>query len=254
MVRAKHDRTFRSFLTDPEAPFLQTRSDTFGLVERSDIERSVVAAARRYRRSLLVLADDLRNGSIGAQRYNTQSRAATRIAYFYVYSLGALSVFPFYTMTGRDVEILDAALDEESGFLRKFGSDIRHDRLDIALVQRAGLYLLGLRGIFEKGRLAAMPVRPLRWRLGITDHCFECYNAADRGPYQRDSYSGLGLPTIPGVPGDGTVCEGLTRCGCRVVDAAGIPIPGEDIADSIHGLLMEVVHESSPVARRAAAE
>jgi hypothetical protein len=152
-----------------------------------------------------------------------------------------MSIFPFYTMTDRDVRILDEELSEETGFLKQFGSDLASGRLDLDPTVRSGLYLLALRGIFERGRLEAMPPGPYRWRLGITEHCLECQMAEINGPYQRDRHSGLGLPPVPGAPGDGSVCLGLTRCGCTIVLASGIPLPNEDLAERMRGLLLEVM-------------
>jgi hypothetical protein len=98
-----------------------------------------------------------------------------------------------------------------------------------------------LRGIFERGRVEAMPNVAYRWRLGPTEHCEKCYEAAFSGPYQRTRNSGLGLPILPGSPGDGSVCLGLSRCGCRIVLDNGQPLPNEDLADRMRGLLLEAI-------------
>jgi len=248
MARSRHD-SFSSF-KGPSSPFLDTGSDSFGRVDTGELERSFLDAGRRLRSRLLHLHDDLASGALGVQGYTIRARAAIRIAFFTAYSVGAMSVFPFYTLTDRDVRILDEELEQETGFLRRFGRDIAGGHLHLDSVSRAGLYLLSLRGIFERGRVEAMPPGPFRWQLGITEHCLECWNATDGGPYQRDRYSGLGLPILPGSPGDGTVCLGLTRCGCRIVLANGAPVPNQDLADRLRGLLLEVAHGSSRVAAR----
>lgn len=248
MARNPHD-SFREFRR-PDAPFLQTTSDTFGIVDARYITRSVLANGRRLRSQLLHLANDLTSGTISLQGYIDSSRAAVRMAYFATYALGAISVFPFYTLTETDIRTLDYELDNETGFLRRFGSDIVHSSMALGLIPRTNLYVLALRGIFERGRLEAMPAGPYRWRLGITDHCLECSQAALGGPYQKNSQSGLGLPVIPGVPGDGRVCLGLTRCGCYYELASGISIPNEDISHDLRsGLVLEVVNGSSGVAQ-----
>lgn len=241
-------------LRKPGAPYLQTTSYSFGLADGRELERSFLASGRWLRSSLLRLTDDLAAGSIGVQRFTNDASAIIFRAYYNAYSLGAISIFPFYTMTDRDVRILTDELSQETGFLRAFARDIASHRLVLDPVTRARLYMLGLRGIFERGRVEAMPPGPYRWRLGITEHCVECQNAAIDGPYQRDRQSGLGLPPLPGAPGDGSVCLGLTRCGCRIELANGIPLPNEDLADRLRGLLLEVVDGPGTLASGSKAE
>lgn len=240
------DDSFAGF-GDASSPFLHPRSPTFGNTDAEGLEHTFVRAARLLRGRLLSLSDDLAHGDITVQDYVVRARASIRTAFFTAYSVGALSVFPFYTLTDRDVRILDDELAEETGFLKAFARDISADRLSLDPRTRSGLYLLALRGIFERGRVEAMPPGPYRWRLGITEHCIECFQAADQGPYQRDRYSGLGLPPLPGTPGDGTVCLGLTRCGCTTVLVNGV-IPNQELADRIRSLLLEVAHGANPVA------
>lgn len=239
MVRSRNDYgTFRR----PRAPYLQPSSDTFGLADVGELERAFRATAQTLQRRLLRLVADLRSGRIGVSRFTNAATAAVFNAYFKAYSLGAISVFPFYTLTDRDIMLLNEELFDEHRFLKAFADDIVTTRLVLDPTTRSRLYLLALRGIFEKGRVEAMPPGPYRWRLGITEHCIECYNAALNGPYQRDRYSGLGLPTLPGSPGDGSVCLGLTRCGCTIELASGIPMPNEELAQRLRGLLLEVVN------------
>jgi hypothetical protein len=161
-----------------------------------------------------------------------------------------MSIFGFYTLTTRDMNILDEELDSETGFLRKLAADTASSQLDLLPVSRAGLYLLALRGIFERGRLEAMPQGPYRWRLGPTEHCFECIQASLSGPYQKDRYGGLGLPSLPGYPSDGSVCLGFTRCGCTIALQSGIELPNEDLSRRLRGRLLEVLNESPPTALR----
>lgn len=232
----------------PNAAYLHPSSDTFGILDGEQIIRSFVANGRRLRSELLHLTDDLSSGDLTVQRFTVRARAFIRAAYFISYSLGATSIFPFYTLTERDVRVLDDELNEETGFLRNFARDISRGQLDLDANTRAGLYLLALRGIFERGRVEAMPPGPYRWRLGNTEHCTECRSAALDGPYQRDRTSGLGLQPLPGTPGDGSVCLGLTRCGCRIELSSGISLPNEDLTDRLRGLLLEIVHGSGAVA------
>lgn len=234
MARSRHD--YRT-LYEPGAAYLHPTSDSFGLADGATIERSFVAAARRLRADILSLADGVASGSISVSNFTVRGTAAVFQAYYRSYSLGAISVFPFYTMTERDMRILNEELAQETGFLRAFGNDLADGDTVLDPIQRTKLYLLGLRGIFERGRVEAMPPGPYGWRLGITEHCLECYQAAFNGPYQRDRQSGLGLPPLPGAPGDGSVCRGLTRCGCRIVMANGTPLPNEDLADRLRGLI-----------------
>ena len=246
MARSRRDDTFASFRT-PGAQYLQPTSDTFGTLDGEDIIRAMAATGRNLRARLLHLVSDLAAGDFGVQSFVSSSRVAIRAAYFSAYSLGAISVFPFYTLTDRDISILDGELNEETGFLRSFGRDIVRGHLDLDPVSRSGLYLLALRGIFERGRLEAMPRGPYRWQLGATEHCIECIDTSLGGPYQLDRQSGLGLLVVPGTPGDGSVCNGLTRCGCTLKLASGIPLPNEELASRMRGLLLEVAYGSSSV-------
>lgn len=213
-----------------------------------------MAAGRRLRSDLLYLADGVASGSLNVRRFTRATRGVIFREYFIVYSLGAISVYPFYTLTDRDITILNEELASETGFLREFGRDLSTGHLVLDPIARARLYLLALRGIFERGRLEAMPAGPYRWRLGITEHCSQCVFASQAGPYQRDRFSGLGLPTIPGAPGDGSVCQGLTRCGCTVELDTGVPVPNANIAERLRGLLLEVMREPSRDASRAGTE
>lgn len=198
-----------------------------------------MATGRRLNTDLLHLVDDLTSSSIGLQRFVVSARRAIRNAYYITYSLGAVSIFPFYTITDRDISILDEALNEETGFLRQFGQDLRRGRIHLDTALRARLYLLALRGIFERGRTEAMPDVPYRWALGPTEHCLDCISTAAAGPYQKYRNSGFGLPILPGAPGDGSVCQGLTLCGCRIVLASGNELPNQSLADRMRGLLLE---------------
>jgi len=247
MVRRAHEPGIRE-LTGPGSAFLHPGSSSFGLADGGQLERSFVALGRRVRSDLIRLADDLGSGTIGVSGYVNRARATIRTGYFTAYSLGAISIFPFYTITDRDIAVLDRELDEETGFLRKFASDIRSGHLDLNPTRRSGLYLLALRGIFEVGRVAALPAGPFSWKLGDQEHCVSCVEASVDGPYQKTRYSGLGLPELPGAPGDGSVCLGLTRCGCRIVMANGTPLPNQDLADRMRGLLLEVMNGFSGAA------
>lgn len=244
------DDSFSQFQR-PGAPFLHPSSDSFGTLDGREIERSFLATGRQLRLTLLRLVDGLTSGSIGVQRFTVSARSAVRTAYYFAYSLGAVSIFPFYTLTDRDVRILDDELDEETGFLRSFGSDLARGRIHLDPVARAGLYLLALRGIFERGRVEAMPVGPYEWRLGITEHCIPCIQAAGNGPYQRSRTDSLGLPELPGSPGDGSVCNGLTRCGCTIRLSSGLELPNQDISDRLRGMLLEIIDGSRTAAQGA---
>lgn len=240
MVRSRNDSYSEYF--GRAAPYLHPSSDSFGTTDGRAIRRSFVVVGGSLYQTLLSLTTDLANGSIGVQRYTNRARGAIRGAYYTAYSLGAISIFPFYTLTDRDVQLLDRELNEETRFLSAFAREVRRNKLVLTPARRITLYVLGLRGIFERGRVEAMPRGPYRWTLGINEHCTECLLASRNGPYQRDLYSGLGLPELPGIPGDGSVCLGLTRCGCRIELASGIPLPNEELADHLREVLLEVVN------------
>jgi hypothetical protein len=199
-----------------------------------------VAGTRSFQRDLLRLIDDLRDGRIDLRGFTLRSERRVREIYLLVYSLGAQSINPFHTVTHRDVKIIDREIDGEGTFLRQFGRDISNHRVDLDPVVRAGLYIRSLRGVFELGRIEALP-GPYDWVLGDTEHCQPCRNAADGGPYQREEYSGLGYPPLPGIPGSGSVCNGLTRCGCTLELAGGGISPNMDLQDQLRDTLATIV-------------
>jgi len=145
-------------------------------------------------------------------------------------------------VTQRDVRIISRHVDGEADFLRQFGYDLQRGTTVMDPVVRAGLYLRSLRGIFELGRVEAIP-GPYDWDLADTEHCEPCIEAAAGGPYQREPFSGLGYPPLPGIPGDGSVCRGLTRCGCTLQLAGGSFTPNADLQERIRDLLASVVNE-----------
>lgn len=224
--------------------YLQVNSPTFGRVDGALLIRSFELTARRLRRGLLHLLDDLASGRIDVARFRLRSTQIIRTEFGIAYSLGALSISPFHTLTIRDIRAIDAELASERRFLRSFARDIISGDYTLDPVQRAGLYLQALRGMFELGRINALPDGPYTWNLGPTEHCIPCLEASLRGPYQRDRFSGLGLETLPGVPGSGEICRGLTRCGCYI-RLAGLPIPNESMQQEIKNVLVEVLHDTS---------
>lgn len=224
--------------------YLQVSSPTFGRVDADLLIRSFELTARRLRNRLLHLVDDLASGRTDVHRFNLAAARLIRTEFGIAFSLGALSVDPFHTLTIRDVRVINDELEQERRFLRAFARDISTANLVLGSVQRAGLYLQALRGMFELGRIEALPDRPLTWALGPTEHCLDCQAASLGGPYQRTSYSHLGLPVLPGIPGSGDICRGLTRCGCQL-KLTNLPTPNEGIQLEVKYVLAELIHDSS---------
>lgn len=208
------------------------------------LARTFDITARRLRNRLLHLVDDLAAGRIDVSAFTRRADQVVRTEFGIAYSLGALSISPFHTITMRDIRIIDGELAQERKFLRSFGKDLAGGDYVLDPVQRAGLYLQALRGMFELGRIHALPEGPFNWNLGPTEHCTECFDAALGGPYQRTRFSGMGLPTLPGVPGSGEVCKGLTRCGCWI-SLENLPIPNQDIQLSLKEVLVRILHDTS---------
>jgi hypothetical protein len=148
-------------------------------------------------------------------------------------------------LTIRDVRIIERELSQERRFLKAFGKDLQRGNYVLNPIQRAGLYLQSFRGMFELGRNEAAPIGPYEWVLGPTEHCIPCIQASLGGPYQRDNFTHLGLPSLPGIPGSGDVCRGLTSCGCTIRLAGGLPLPNEDLQKRLRGLLAEILHDTS---------
>ncbi len=221
--------------------YLQPGRNSFGSGDYLFLRRSFVVAGRRLRQELLQLLDDLTTGAIGLQGFSFRANKAVRDAYWIAYSIGALSINPFHTLTDRDMYVIDRELREERRFLKTFSHDISRGVISMDPSARSFLYLRGLRGMFELGRLEAAPWGPFLWVLGETEHCASCIDAAMGGPYQKDRYSGLGLPVLPGVPGSGDLCQGLTRCGCRITLANGLHHPNEELQGELRELLAEIV-------------
>jgi len=224
---------------------LSTRSSAFGVADTSLLARTFVLTARRFRSRLLSLVDDLAAGRISLQEFRRRSFRVLRDGLGLSYSLGALSVDSFHTLTMRDVRVINEHLAEESRFLRAFGKDVQRGLYVLDPVQRAGLYLQSLRGMFEMGRMEAAPPGPYDWNLGPTEHCIPCIQASLGGPYQKDNFTHLGLEVLPGIPGSGEVCKGLTQCGCWISLSGGFPLPNENLQRRLRELLAEVLHEDT---------
>lgn len=224
--------------------YLQTYSPSFGRVDGSLLVRTFELTARRLRSRLLHLVDDLASRRIDGPRFSQRANQAIRTEFGIAYSLGALSVDPFHTLTIRDIRSIDNELASERRFLKAFGRDIISHEIVLDPRQRAGLYLQALRGMFEMGRVNALPNGPYDWVLGPTEHCVDCLDASLNGPYQRDRWDHLNLPVLPGIPGSGEVCRGLTRCGC-FIRVRGLPIPNEHMQEELKNVLVGVLYDTS---------
>lgn len=221
---------------------LQPTGDSFGRADGAFIRGVFVQSARRFRSDLLRLVDELAGGNLSSSGFALQAQRRVREIYLLVYSLGAQSVNPFHTVTHRDIQIVNRAISEEGPFLKQFARDIRGGFIVMDPTVRANLYLYSLRGVFELGRIEAIP-GPFDWILGDTDHCLPCVRASVEGPYQREAFSGLGYPVLPGIPGSGDLCNGLTRCGCVLRLTNNRLLPNADLQERMRGLLAEIVHD-----------
>lgn len=224
---------------------LNSRSSNFGRYDAAILERTFVVTARRFRSRLQRLIDDLAAGRIDLARFRHSSTRLLRDGLGISYSLGALSVDPFHTLTVRDIRLINSEIEEERRFLRAFGRDLQRGFYVLNPVQRAGLYLQALRGMFELGRTEAAPPGPYEWVLGPTEHCIPCLEASRGGPYQKNNLTHLGLDILPGIPGSGEICRGLTSCGCTLRLAGLLPLPNEDLQRRLKGILTEILHDSS---------
>ena len=194
--------------------YLTPISNTFGQVDRAFIVRVFRERSRILAGRLSQAINGLQAGEIGRRAFVRQTMQSLQQAYYTVFSLGALSVDQFHVLTDQDIRILNNELLGERRFLQSFARDISRGTLELAPEFRARLYFAALRGVFELGRVSALPAGPWDWILGDTDHCQPCLEASLNGPYKKDSLSTLNLPVLPGIPGSGEVCRGLTRCGC----------------------------------------
>jgi hypothetical protein len=224
--------------------FLQPYSRSFGGVDRLVLRSTFELTARRFRNRLLHLLDDLAAGRIDVQGFSRSISGLLRDGFGITFSLGAISVDPFHTLTLRDIRVINSEIETQRRFLRAFARDVAVGFYHMDPSQRAGLYLQALRGMFELGRIEAMPAGPYEWHLNDTEHCIPCIQASLDGPYQRETYSGLGLSVLPGIPGSGDICKGLTSCGCTIT-LGGLPVPNSDLQQEIRDVLAEVLHDTS---------
>jgi len=229
----------------PADSLLSVGSSNFGRHDAGILERTFIATARRFRSRLQRLVDDLGAGRIDLAGFNRSSAGLLRDGLGISYSLGALSVDAFHTLTVRDMRIINRELEEERSFLKAFGRDLQRGFYVLNPVQRAGLYLQALRGMFELGRTEAAPPGPYEWVLGPTEHCVPCLQASLGGPYQKNNFTHLGLDVLPGIPGSGDVCRGLTSCGCTIHLLGGLPLPNEDLQKRLRGILSEILNDTS---------
>lgn len=196
--------------------YLTPIAPSFGQVDRAFIIRVFRERSRWLAGKLSQAINDLQNESFGRRAFVRQTMEALRQAYYTIFSLGALSVDQFHVLTTEDMRILNEELFGERRFLQSFARDIGRGTLELDPELRARLYFAALRGVFELGRTSALPAGPYDWILGDTDHCEPCVQASLIGPYKKDASSLLSLPVVPGIPGTGEVCRGLTRCGCTL--------------------------------------
>jgi hypothetical protein len=224
--------------------YLQPYSPSFGGLDRDVIRETFRLTARRFRDRLLHLLDDLAAGRTDVQGFNRALPRIFRDGFGITFALGALSIDPFHTLTLRDIRVIEEEISQQKRFLRAFAKEIAGGFYVLDPVQRSSLYLQSLRGMFELGRIEALPSGPYEWQLNDTEHCLPCIQASLNGPYQRERYSGLGLPVIPGIPGSGDLCRGLTRCGCTI-KLSGAPIPNVQLQQEIRDVLAEVIHDTS---------
>ena len=234
-----------TFATRRVSSLLSTSSRNFGTADGVLIQRTFRTTARGFRTRLLRLVDDLTAGRIDLHGFNRAAGRIVKTEFGITFALGALSVDPFHTLTIKDIRAIDAEVDQQKTFLRSFAKDVVSGDLVLHPVVRAGFYLQALRGMFELGRIEALPLGPYDWILGIAEHCIPCLQTSQQGPYQKNKFSGLGLPELPGVPGSGDICNGLTRCACKVRLAGGLPLPNEDLQDRVREILLEVLAESN---------
>ena len=224
--------------------FLQSSSPSFGGLGGPLLRNTFRVTAERFRGKLLNLVDGLASGDLSLSGFNGALPGLLRDGFGISFALGALSIDPFHTLTLRDIKVINEEIDQQRRFLRAFGKDLAGGFYVLAPEQRAGLYLQSLRGMFELGRIEALPAGPYEWVLRDTEHCIPCIEASLGGPYQRERFSGLGLPSLPGIPGSGDVCRGLTKCGCTVI-LSGLPIPNAQLQNEIRDVLAEVLHDTS---------
>lgn len=224
--------------------YLQSYSNSFGGLDRLVLKRTFELTARRFRNRLLHLVDDLASGSTDVAGFSRSVTPVLRDGFGITFALGALSIDPFHTLTIRDIRVINAEIDQQRRFLKSFAKELAGGFYVLDPVQRAGLYLQSLRGMFELGRIEALPAGPYDWVLRDTEHCLPCISASLGGPYQRERFSGLGLATLPGVPGSGDVCKGLTRCGCTIL-LSGAPVPNTELQQEIRDVLSEVLNDTS---------
>lgn len=225
--------------------YLHPDSSSFGRGDIGFIERSFVVTGRRFRSKLLRLLNDLATGATNLSGFSRGANHALLQAYTTTFSLGALSVDPFHILTHEDTQILQHEIAVEQRFLRAFGREVDRNLWEMNPQIRSNLYLMSLRGIFELGRLNALPPGPVEWVLGDTHHCVPCIEAAMGGPYKRSRWTHLDLPVLPAIPGAGDLCLGLTRCGCTLRLKSPFGSPGETTQNRMRELLAEIVHGNS---------
>ena len=105
-------------------------------------------------------------------------------------------------------------VDDELEFIQGFVSAL--EKLDVprdAVARRAESYANRLTGTANETLVLAADEPVWNWVLGSSDHCGDCVDLAQGGPYRMDE-----LPTYPGS--NDTNC--LYNCRCSIVAESGL--------------------------------
>jgi len=143
----------------------------------------------------------------------TTWRSSIRSAWTSAFALGNQAEGYIGGLETQDFSWLKGAWGEEYGFLGKFVRALESDTLKMPADDRLGMYVETLDGIFNAGRVDALPENvKIHWRLHPADHCSTCVGMAFGGPYGKPGSSDNPLTR---VPRDGsTIC--LTGCKCSL--------------------------------------